>query len=87
MKSSFGTHRATEQVEGLTDNGSDYRAKDTRTFAQHVGLKSCFTPVKSPQSNGVSEAFVKTLKRDYVRVNPLPDAKTVSLLIGDWIED
>jgi transposase InsO family protein len=48
------------------------------------GLKSCFTPVKSPQSNGMSEAFVKTLKRDYVRANPLPDAKTVSSLIGTF---
>ena len=54
---------------------------------KQLGLKSCFTPVKSPQSNGMSEAFVKTLKRDYVRVNPLPDAQTVLSLIGDWIED
>ena len=29
---------------------------------------------------------MKTLKRDYVRVNPLPEAETVLLLIGDWIE-
>ena len=43
-------------------------------------------PVKSPQSNGMS-AFVKTLKRDCVRVNPLPDAETVLSLIADWIED
>ncbi len=35
-------------------------------------LKPCFTPVKSPQSNGISEAFVNTLKRDYVRVTPVP---------------
>ncbi len=83
----FGTHRAPEQVEVLSDNGSAYTAKETRIFAQQLGLKSCFTPVKSPQSNGMSEAFVKTLKRDYVRVNPLPDAKTVLSLIGDWIED
>jgi len=27
--------------------------------------------------NGMAEAFFKTFKRDYVRVNPLPDAKTV----------
>jgi transposase InsO family protein len=40
-----------------------------------------------PTLNGMSEAFVKTLKRDYVRVNPLPDAETVLRLIGDWIED
>lgn len=30
---------------------------------------------------------MKTLKRDYVRVNQLPNAKTVLSLIGDWIED
>ena len=83
----FGTHRASEQIEVLTDNGSAYTAKETRVFAQQLGLKSCFTPVASPQSNGMSEAFVKTLKRDYVRVNPLPDAETVLRLIGNWIED
>ena len=87
VESRFGTHRAPEQVEVLTDNGSPYTAKETRTFAQQLGLKSCFTPVKSPQSNGMSEAFVKTLKRDYVRINPLPNAKTVLSLIGEWIED
>jgi putative transposase len=41
----------------------------------------------SPQSNGISEAFVKTLKRDYVRITPLPDAETDLKLIGAWIED
>lgn len=83
----FGTHHVSERVEVLSDNGSAYTAKETRIFAQQLGLKSCFTPVKSPQSNGMSEAFVKTLKRDYVRVNPLPDAQTVLSSIGDWIED
>ena len=41
------------------------------------GFVPCFTPVASPESNGIAEAFVKTFKRDYVRVNPLPDAVTV----------
>jgi transposase InsO family protein len=43
--------------------------------------------VKSPESNGISEAFVNTLKRDYVRVTPLPDAEAVLDLVGGWIED
>lgn len=47
----------------------------------------CFTPVRSPESNGVSEAFVKTLKRDYARVQPCPDADTVLDRIGAWITD
>jgi transposase InsO family protein len=83
----FGTYRAPAVVEMLTDNGSPYIAKDTQIFARQLGLKSCFTPVRSPQSNGMSEAFVKTLKRDYVQVTPLPDAQTVLGLIGGWIED
>lgn len=83
----FGTFRAPEIIEVLSDNGSAYTAKETRIFARQLGLKPCFTPVKSPQSNGMSEAFVKTLKRDYVRVHPLPDAETALSLIGEWIED
>jgi putative transposase len=30
---------------------------------------------------------VKTLKRDYVQVTPLPDAQTVLELIGSWFKD
>ena len=71
----------------LSDNGPPYIAKETRIFARQLGLKPCFTPVQSPQSNGISEAFVKTLKRDYVQVTPLPDAQTVLGLIGAWIDD
>jgi len=39
------------------------------------------------ESNGMSEDFVKTLKRDYVRISPLPDAKTALRQIAGWIED
>jgi putative transposase len=59
-------------------------AKETRIFARQLGLKPCFTPVQSPQSNGISEAFVNTLKRDYVHVSPLPDAEIVLGLIAGW---
>lgn len=45
-----------------------------------------FQAVRSPQSNGMSEAFVKILKRDYVRVNPFPVAESVMTLIENWIE-
>jgi transposase InsO family protein len=83
----FGALRAPETIEMLTDNGSAYTAKETIIFAGQLNLKSCFTPVKSPQSNGMSEAFVKTFKRDYVYINPLPNAETVLKLIAEWFED
>jgi hypothetical protein len=37
----------------------------------------CTTPIQSPQSNGMAEAFVKTIKRDYARVSSKPDAASV----------
>jgi transposase InsO family protein len=43
--------------------------------------------VRSPESNGISEAFVKTLKRDDARVTVLPDAATVLGLLPGWFED
>ena len=68
VETRFGGPRARSMVEMLTHNGSAYTARETRIFARQLGLKPCFTPVRSPQSNGISEAFVHTLKRDYVRV-------------------
>lgn len=51
-------------------------------FARQIGIKRCFTPISSAQSNGNSEASVKTLKRDYIQSTSLPDAESVLGLIG-----
>lgn len=83
----FGAMRAPHPIEHLSDNGSPYIAKETRDFALALNLVPCFTPVKSPESNGMSEAFVKTFKRDYLRISPLPDASTVLRQIAGWIDD
>ncbi len=87
VEARFGGMRTVAPVEMLSDNGSAYTARETRTFARQLGLKPCFTPVRSPQSNGISEAFVHTLKRDYVRVSSLPDALTALTSLAGWIED
>jgi putative transposase len=78
-------NRVPEPIEWLTDNGSCYTARDTRSFARNIGLVPLTTPVSSPQSNGMAEAFVRTLKRDYVRVSPRPDARTVIDQLPGWI--
>lgn len=83
----FSSTRAPHPVEHLSDNGSPYTAKETRDFATALNLVPCFTPVKSPESNGMSEAFVKTFKRDYLRISPLPDAPSVLRQIAGWIDD
>ncbi|TMJ14496.1 MAG: DDE-type integrase/transposase/recombinase, partial [Alphaproteobacteria bacterium] len=56
-------NRLPVEIEWLTDNGSCYIARETRRFARDVGLVPCTTPLESPQSNGMAEAFVRTLKR------------------------
>jgi len=33
----------------------------------------------------MAEAFVRTLKRDYVRVSPVPDAETVLRQLPSWL--
>jgi transposase InsO family protein len=83
----FNALRAPHRVQWLSDNGSAYVARDTLDFAATLSLMPRFTPVRSPESNGISEAFVKTLKRDYARVQPRPDALTVLAQLPVWIED
>ena len=83
----FGkVNRLPQTIEWLTDNGSCYIAGPTRRFARDIGLEPLTTPVQSPQSNGMAEAFVRTFKRDYVSVNPIPDAKTVMLALPEWFD-
>ena len=53
-----------------------YTADQTRLFARQIGLQPVTTPVRSPQSNGMAESFVKTIKRDYVAHMPKPDRET-----------
>ena len=83
----FGkVNRLPQTIEWLTDNGSCYIAGPTRRFARDIGLEPLTTPVQSPQSNGMAEAFVRTFKRDYVAVNPTPDAKTVMAQLPFWFD-
>jgi len=87
IEARFGTNKAPRPIEFLTDNGSAYVARETLSFAPLLNLMPCFTPVRSPQSNGMAEGFVKTFKRDYVYVHDRPDAKTVMAQLDRWFND
>lgn len=71
----LGQHLPSAPLEWLTDNGSAYRAHETRAFARMLGLEPCTTRVRSPESNGIAESFVKTIKRDYISIMPKPDSQ------------
>jgi len=81
----FGpVNRLPHTIEWLTDNGSCYVAGPTRSFARELGLEPRTTPLESPQSNGMAEAFVRTIKRDYARVSSCPDARSVMAALPGW---
>jgi putative transposase len=42
-------------------------------------------PESAKDSGRYPEAFVQTIKRDYVRVSPCPDARTVMHQLSSWI--
>jgi transposase InsO family protein len=83
----FNTLQAPCPVEWLSDNASCYTSKETRAFAAQLNLNSRFTPVRSPESNGLAEAFIKTFKRDYIFTHSLSDASSVIRHLAEWFED
>ena len=88
IEARFGAvDRLPMRIQWLSDNGPAYVAHETQKFARMMGLLVCTTPYYSPESNGMAESFVKTFKRDYVHMNPLPDAKTVLEKIPGWFQD
>jgi putative transposase len=82
----FG-ERTDHPIQWLSDNGSIYTALDTRCTAERLGLVPITTPAASPQSNGMSEAFVNTIKRDYVAGADRSSAARILAQIPAWIAD
>jgi putative transposase len=74
-------------IQWLSDNGSVYTALETLITAERLHLVPVTTPAASPQSNGMSEAFVNTLRRDYIVGADLSSAAVVLDQIPAWIAD
>jgi putative transposase len=79
--------RTDHPIQWLSDNGSIYTALDTLCTAERLGLVPVTTPAASPQSNGMSEAFVNTIKRDYVAGADRSSAASLLAQIPAWIAD
>jgi transposase InsO family protein len=88
IEARFGlVDRLPHRIEWLSDNGPAYIATETRAFAARVGLVACRTPVESPESNGMAEAFIKTFKRDYVALHRLDHPQVVLEQLPEWFKD
>jgi putative transposase len=74
-------------LEFLSDNGPEYASIDLRAALVASGITVCRTPRRSPQSNGMAEAFFGSFKRDYVWQHELQTYEEVRRKIGGWIID
>lgn len=74
-------------IQWLSDNGSIYTALDTLCVAERLHLVPITTPAASPQSNGMSEAFVNTLRRDYLAGADRSTAAIILAQIPAWLAD
>lgn len=72
----FGAVRIGQTTEWLSDKSSAYIDHRTRSFARELGQEPLTTPMRSPQSNGMDESFVKTMKRDHIAFMNKPDVPT-----------
>ena len=75
------------EIQWLSDNGGPYTSTDTVLYAETLGFRPVTTPAYSPESNGMAEAFVNTIKRDYVAGADLSDGETVLRQLPGWIAD
>ena len=84
----FGTGaRPDAPIQWLSDHGSIYTALDTIITAERLHLIPITTPASSPESNGMSEAFVNTMRRDYFAGADLSSSAVVLDQIPAWFAD
>ena len=83
----FGGRRPPRPVQWLSDNGSIYTALETLVVAERLGLTPITTPAASPESNGMAEAFVATMRRDYLDGADLSTAAAVLDQLDGWFAD
>jgi len=76
-----------QTLEFLSDNGPEYACRKLRAVLQGFGMAICRTPRRSPESNGLAEAFFGSFKRDYVYQNELPSLEAVARKLPGWIEN
>jgi putative transposase len=82
----FGEDRSQIRgIEFLSDNGPEYASHILRNFLEKMGMVPCRTPCRSPESNGIAEAFFGSFKRDYVYQNQIETAEDIKKQVPGWI--
>jgi len=79
VETRFCVPKAPRQIEWLSDQGSIYRGTETKMVARHLNLE--------PPYNGMNEALVRIIKRDYVYVSDCVDSIAVIEMLPKWFDD
>ena len=89
VTSRFGEYveKLPQKIQWLSDQGPQYKAIQTVTYASDWGFDVRTTLAYSPESNGMAEAFVKLFKRDYVYLNELWTGDSVIRQLKGWFDD
>jgi len=74
-------------LEFLHDNGPEYIEKKFRKQMIAWDVTNFNTPTYSPESNGMSEAFNGTFKRDYIYQGFLDNFEILKLEFEKWVHD
>jgi putative transposase len=83
----FGENRGKAKgIEFLSDNGPEYGAHKLQQLFKKLGIIACRTPCRSPESNGIAEAFFGSFKRDYIYQNCLETIYHIKSGLPSWIE-
>ncbi len=83
-----GENRARARgIEFLSDNGPEDTAQVFTACLEGLGRVPCRTPCRSPESNGVAEAFFGTLKRDSIYQGCLETVGDLERPLPGWISD
>ena len=74
-------------VQWLSANESVHTALETIITAERLHLVPITTPSSSPESNGMSESFVNTIRRDYLAGADLASAPAGLEQLPAWFAD
>ena len=69
----------------ISDNGSQFIAKDFTEFMRLQGLQHVRTSVNHPQSNGKLERYHRTLSEECLRNKALLDLDDARRVIADYV--
>ena len=77
-----------QEIQFLTNRRAVvYCSRQTIKFERYLAVRSCWTAPYSPQSNGMAEAFIRTIKKNYVYTSDCSSVENVCKTLKQWTFD